>query len=313
MYSKPKVHDLTGRLALRVVWEWFMVDETAKALYSINHLQDLPYPGDDYMVQFILDWRRILADQESNVTEVQKDRIFYKKIRNSKALRTYLDHYNRLDESKEDHSYTYFINSYDSYLKKTRKDRHLNSLVGGKGAHGDPTGGGGKGDPTKRKATPARHAQQCPFWLKPGGCRDPANCTLGPHDPEFQGKGKAPTPEGKGKGKGDADGKGKGKGKGQEKGNKGETKAPVVDALKAADGREACLKFMAGECDNPDCPRFHGPFTKAMKAAYAKWKADRDARAAKRAAAPAEAAAGADAGGAAAAKAKAKAKDGKKG
>jgi len=70
------------------------------------------------------------------------------------------------------------------------------------------------------------------------------------------------------------------------------------------DGKQPCLKFQDGRCDDPNCPRFHGPFTKAQQKAFTTWKAAREAR-------QAAAASGADTGGeeaAPAAKPKAKAK-----
>ena len=133
-----------------------------------------------------------------------------------------------------------------------------------------------------------RHSQQCPHWLKPGGCREPQTCQLGLHDEQLKGKGPAPTtkgqpPAGKGATKGAHDAKGGGKGKKGEKGDKGGkggTKAepPRGSGPLCSDGREACLKFQDGRCDDPNCPRSHGPFTKAQQKAFKDWKAKREQR-----------------------------------
>ena len=42
---------------------------------------------------------------------------------------------------------------------------------------------------SKQKAAAAAMAQQCKFWLKPTGCRNPETCTQGRHDEQFHGAG----------------------------------------------------------------------------------------------------------------------------
>ena len=232
--ARPRQPDLTGRLAARMVWEWYVVDATAKALFNINHLQELKYPGDAHMSQFLTDWLRILDDQDGVVDEKRREQIFYKKIKSSTKLKPYLEYYDRLDEDHEDHSYAYLIKSYTGYLKKTRRERHLAGLTGQEDhTHGDGWQTKG-GKPLSRKALAIRHSQQCPHWLKPGGCREPETCKLGLRDEQLKGKGPAPTtkgqpPAGKGATKGAHDTKGGGKG---EKGKEHKDFQPCDDGSK---------------------------------------------------------------------------------
>ena len=101
----------------------------------------------------------------------------------------------------------------------------------------------------------AKLEQQCRFWLKPTGCRDPLSCTLGEHNPEHRGKGSPVLdPKGKGKGKGDK-GKGDKGGKGKGKDKKGDERPHGVDAGGAettkrprdattnAEGKYPCFKL----------------------------------------------------------------------
>ena len=157
-----------------MIYSNYMVDEVAKELYDITHLVELTYTGDEKMLEFIDQWHRLLDDQEDEgPSDKQKERMFYKKIKDSVVLKGYLDYYRRLDESHADHSYAYLLASYEGYIKKTKKDRNLDGL----------TKKGRKDD--QRRATPAGAAEQCSYHTH-GGCNYPDTCTHGRHDPEFK-------------------------------------------------------------------------------------------------------------------------------
>ena len=148
----------------------------------------------------------------------------------------------------------------------------------------------------QRPALAAKHAEQCPYWVRKG-CNDPSNCALGRHDQDYymkgppprdpKGKPGAPTkpPFPKGKGASSQGGGGRGKGDGGKGGGKGGSKGG-----KGADDHKKplpCYPHMEGRCNDPNCNRGHGPFTNGEKKAYEAWKAKRDSDAA---AAPAAAA-----------------------
>ena len=120
------------------------------------------------------------------------------------------------------------------------------------------------------------------------GCNWPDTCRLGRHDPEFRGK----WADGKGgKGKNSKGGKGgtgaaaggtpggadKGDGKGGKRDNKpkgggqdppppppGKHKLPD-DALVDELGRPLCYANVHRKCNDPNCKRYHGQETKAMR------------------------------------------------
>ena len=58
---------------------------------------------------------RIVDDQEEPLTERQKERILYPKIKNSKVLKAYLDRYTMLDDDDEDHTYQFLVDSIEKY------------------------------------------------------------------------------------------------------------------------------------------------------------------------------------------------------
>ena len=96
------------------------------------------------------DWFRVEDDQEDPLSDRQKERILYAKIKNSRVLKPYLDRYSMLDDDDRDHSYDYLLSSIDRYQQRTKKARNLDGLAnallkkdtppttkpGGKGARG---------------------------------------------------------------------------------------------------------------------------------------------------------------------------------
>ena len=95
----------------------------------MTHLQDLVYPGDARLEEFMEDWYRIENDLEDPLTDRQRERILYSKIKNSKALKPYLDKYSMLDDDDEEHTYDYLLNSVERHLKKTRRNKNLEGLT----------------------------------------------------------------------------------------------------------------------------------------------------------------------------------------
>ena len=92
-------------------------------MYDINHLHDLPWLGDARLSEFMDTWFRVLGDQQDEVKEGQKDNIFYRKIKKSTALRPFVDYYDRIEDSHEDHCYRYLETSVLRYMGKSRMDK----------------------------------------------------------------------------------------------------------------------------------------------------------------------------------------------
>ena len=131
------------------------------------------------MGEFLLDWYRVLDDQEDYVSERQRERILFKKIGTSRALHDYIAHYKLMPDDHPDHSHAYLVNSMETYLAKNLMNQMMQSHEAAlKGENEEPS----KRRNNRLKGAAAQHRNQCPFWLKPSGCRDPSNCELGYHD-----------------------------------------------------------------------------------------------------------------------------------
>jgi len=305
---------MTGRMVGRLIWLSYSTDSVSRQQYNEDHLRELKYPGDDRLEEFMDLWYKILGDNRDTISETAKEKVFYRKIKNSTVLRPWLDYYVRLADDHKDHCYEFLASGIDSYLKRadlddndkdlgdinyglSPKKREPKKPTGGADAAGGGKGGAG-GDGEKH----------CPHWLR-GYCRDVRACNLGKHLASMKGtagagKGGADGPAAPATLPGGAANAGKGKGKGDGKGKKGDKKGgaagsaahrsgtPTRSTTLAADatvdelGRPMCYKFFDdGTCKlGADCPRYHGLATDGMIAEkeerQAKWKQDRDAAAA---------------------------------
>ena len=67
------------------------------------HLQELPYPGDSKLEDFVEDWFKIADDQEDPLSDRQLERILFEKIKGSAVLKPYIDKYNMFDDDDPDH------------------------------------------------------------------------------------------------------------------------------------------------------------------------------------------------------------------
>ena len=107
----------TGRQAGRMVYMDFKTDRVSRNLFSVTHLQLLSHAQDSKLSGFLEDWFRILDDQELELDPLQLERIFYQKIKDSTALKPYLDQYRMMDETDFNHSYDYLLGSVEKYLE----------------------------------------------------------------------------------------------------------------------------------------------------------------------------------------------------
>ena len=92
-------------------------------------MNDLPYLGDDRLQDFLDAWMRLLNDQEENVSDRQKELMFYSKIKGSVALKSYVDHYYRLPDSDPEHSYEYLLISVETYLRRSELNANNSGLA----------------------------------------------------------------------------------------------------------------------------------------------------------------------------------------
>ena len=73
--------DMAGRQSLRMIYSHFKTDKVSKQLFNVTHLQQLPYPGDPRLDEFVENWFRIEDDMGDYVSDKSKEHILYEKIK----------------------------------------------------------------------------------------------------------------------------------------------------------------------------------------------------------------------------------------
>ena len=68
-------------------------------------MRDLKYPGDERLEEFMDLWYKILGDNRDTISDVAKEKIFFKKIKGSIVLKPWLDYYVRLAVGHPDRTY----------------------------------------------------------------------------------------------------------------------------------------------------------------------------------------------------------------
>ena len=68
------------------------------------------------MEQFLETWSKIVGDLEEELSDNTMKRILFQKIKDSTALRPFLDKYNMMDETDPEHTYTYLVGCMERYL-----------------------------------------------------------------------------------------------------------------------------------------------------------------------------------------------------
>ena len=127
---------------------------------------------------------------EEKLTDRTMERILYPKVKESKALKPYLDKYFMLDESDPNHSYSFLVESIENYFLKTMNSKNDEGYADSIIKRDQHTGGKGNRNDKPTKALSAKvHSQQCRFHLSKSGCKWPETCKLGKHGPEYKGKG----------------------------------------------------------------------------------------------------------------------------
>ena len=66
----------TGRQAGRLIFNDFKADNVSRNLLNITHLMNLAKPRDDNLAGFLLDWHRILDDQEYSLSVELENHVF---------------------------------------------------------------------------------------------------------------------------------------------------------------------------------------------------------------------------------------------
>ena len=148
---------IRGRQIVLLVRQFFEIKEDRRIQYELTNLLDIKYPGDAKMSSFKYAWDNMVRNMSFSIlTKEPKtlEQIFYKLIKRSDALSSYLQHYERLRDDHEDRSYRFLSEMVDKAIREERHLKNQQSLVNdasGKSFVAAPGTVKSRGDATKPK------------------------------------------------------------------------------------------------------------------------------------------------------------------
>ena len=256
---------LKGRQLLAMIVDSFRSASNTDLVFTIKHLYDLPYPGDNDIVVFKSQWNEVLecmrpADVPNDIA--LRD-ILYDKIKGSKLMAFDLHYYEGKEETHSEKTYKYLMDTISKHIRLRREEKNRNAKNQGlKHLTRYPslpaTTENESDKPAKAAATPKTKSPAVPPKAGPAGpvLADPK---VKPHQ------------------KGSKGAKGKGKGKGK---NRDRTRSPSVPRT-AAEKKKIPCRFYFGsgttctkgrDCEyshSKDSPRANSPANDRKSVCYA--------------------------------------------
>ena len=114
---------IKGRQIVLLVRQFFEVKEDRRIQYEVTNLLDVTYSGDARMSQFKYSWDNMVRNLRCNILVRESktlEHIFYKLLKNSDALRPYLQYYDRLRGDHPDRTYKFLSDMVDKAIREER-------------------------------------------------------------------------------------------------------------------------------------------------------------------------------------------------
>ena len=142
-----------GRQALRMIYEYFKLDEAAGTLYSIQDLSAVRLRNAADLGRFIGAWDRVIAGLQEMQSEHTLVALFLDQLRNGNAIQLDVAHYIRLEPGHPEKTYDWLYRQCQRELARKRSEAHRDKerkYLAGQNAPGAPapkTGAKSKGVP----------------------------------------------------------------------------------------------------------------------------------------------------------------------
>ena len=123
---------IKGRQIVLLVRQFFEVKEDRRIQYEITNLLDVTYSGHARMSQFKYSWDNMVRNLRCNILVREPktlEHIFYKLLKNSDALRPYLQYYDRLRDDHPDRTYKFLSEMVDKAIRDERHRKNQEALI----------------------------------------------------------------------------------------------------------------------------------------------------------------------------------------
>ena len=157
-----------GRQVLCMLHDHFSTNIKHGATYALQDLFSVQLRGEN-LKSFMSNWDQVLAGIVQTPDESVLETLFYKQVKNCKAIRHDMNEYHRADEGTEKRTYSFLVSAVRRHLDRERLEANRDRVAKGLSGAGRPSA------PAVEGKTGFIPTGYCVAWNKGGCSKD--NCT----------------------------------------------------------------------------------------------------------------------------------------
>ena len=164
-----------GRRVLFMLHDHFSTNIKHGATYALQDLFSVQLRGEN-LKSFISNWDQVLAGMVQTPDESVLETLFYKQVKNCKAIQHDMNEYHRADEGTEKRNYSFLVSAVRRHLDRERLEANRDRVAKGLSGSGRPSA------PAVEGKTGFIPKGYCVAWNKGGCSKD--NCTYKHETPQ---------------------------------------------------------------------------------------------------------------------------------
>ena len=214
-----------GRQVLFMLHDHFSTNIKHGATYALQDLFSVQLRGEN-LKSFISNWDQVLAGIVQTPDESVLETLFYKQVKNCKAIQHDMNEYHRADEGTEKRNYSFLVSAVRRHLDRERLEANRDRVAKGLSGTGRPSA------PAVEGKTGFIPKGYCVAWNKGGCSKD--NCTYKHEVPKPRDRSRKPS------------------------NNRGRSNERSGSPKPKGKGKKVCKFWKQGRCDRgADCKFLH--------------------------------------------------------
>ena len=173
-----------GRQVLFMLHDHFSTNIKHGATYALQDLFSVQLRGEN-LKSFISNWDQVLAGIVQTPDESVLETLFYKQVKNCKAIQHDMNEYHRADEGTEKRNYSFLVSAVRRHLDRERLEANRDRVAKGLSGSGRPSA------PAVEGKTGFIPKGYCVAWNKGGCSKD--NCTYKHETPKPRDRSRKPS------------------------------------------------------------------------------------------------------------------------
>ena len=118
---------MKGRQLVFLVHDWFRLNPDMKPLFGLQEITDLKWSGDERIFELLELWRQVVGNNSIELSHRRLAILLVEKVSTSKALAQDIAYWRRLEDTNEQKTYDYLINSMQRNLDRDQMEENKSS------------------------------------------------------------------------------------------------------------------------------------------------------------------------------------------